>query len=63
MPHGQIAEDKTRLCVILPKQLKQDLQVIAEKENRSLNNLISVILTNYRGNVGYLYPDLSHGKR
>lgn len=44
---GNIIEDKTRVIVTLPKELKETLSEIAKEENRSLTNLIVTILKDY----------------
>jgi metal-responsive CopG/Arc/MetJ family transcriptional regulator len=44
---GNIREDKTRVIVTLPKELKETLSEIAKEENRSLTNLIVTILKDY----------------
>lgn len=44
---GNIGEDKTRVIVTLPKELKATLSEIAKEENRSLTNLIVTILKDF----------------
>jgi metal-responsive CopG/Arc/MetJ family transcriptional regulator len=44
---GNIGEDKTRVIVTLPKELKVTLSEIAKEENRSLTNLIVTILKDF----------------
>lgn len=44
---GNIGEDKTRVIVTLPKELKETLSEIAKEENRSLTNLIVTILKDF----------------
>ena len=44
---GNIGEDKTRIIVTLPKELKVTLSEIAKEENRSLTNLIVTILKDF----------------
>jgi predicted HicB family RNase H-like nuclease len=39
-----ISKDSTRTILSLPKELKQELEQRAEKENRSLNNYIVTVL-------------------
>jgi predicted HicB family RNase H-like nuclease len=39
-----ISDKNTRTLITLPKELKEKLETIAKKENRSLNNLILTIL-------------------
>ena len=41
---GNIGEDKTRIILTVPKDLKEILTEIAKDENRSLTNLIVTIL-------------------
>lgn len=42
-----IAEDKIRTLITMPKELKAKLEEIADKENRTFNNLIVTILKRY----------------
>ena len=42
-----IANDKTRTMLTLKKDLKEQAQNQAKKENRSLNNLIETALIEY----------------
>ena len=44
---GNIGEDKTRVIVTLPKELKVTLSEIAKEENRSITNLIVTILKDF----------------
>lgn len=44
---GNIGEDKTRIILTVPKDLKEILMEIAKDENRSLTNLIVTILKDY----------------
>ena len=62
MAHGEIAENKVRMSLVISKTLKEDLSIIAEAEGRSLNNMISVILSNYRFNNAYKYPEIDKRK-
>lgn len=39
-----ISDKNTRTLITLPKDLKEKLETMAKKENRSLNNLILTIL-------------------
>lgn len=48
MGHGEIAEGKIRISLVLPKELKQDLKRMADEDQRSVTNLIIRILTEYR---------------
>lgn len=42
-----ISNDNTRTNITFPKDLKLKLEKIAEKENRSFNNLVITIIKNY----------------
>lgn len=42
-----IGNDKTRTNITFPIELKEKLEEIAKRENRSFNNLIITILQNY----------------
>lgn len=55
MGHGEIADDKTRIALLLPKKLKDDLKVMADEERRSVNNMIVKILLDYRDTYGVNY--------
>lgn len=44
---GNIGEDKTRVIITLPKELKETLSEISKDENRTLTNLIVTILKDY----------------
>lgn len=44
---GKISEQKTRYALTLEKELKAQLERIAQEQNRSLNNLIETILKAY----------------
>ena len=46
-----ISDKNTRMPLTIPKILKADLEEIAEKENRSLNNLIVTVLKEYRDKI------------
>lgn len=45
-----IREDKTRTNITIEKDLKEQLQQEAKKQNRSFNNLIITILKEYLAN-------------
>lgn len=45
---GKIAEHNTRYSLTIAKELKADLEKLAAKDNRSLNNLIITVLERYR---------------
>ena len=42
-----IGKDKTQVLLTLTKEDKEQLQKIAEDENRTLTNLINTIIKNY----------------
>ena len=46
MPRGQLSEKNTTMSFAIPKDLKAEIGIIAQKENRSMSNLI-VSLVNY----------------
>lgn len=48
--NNMISKDNIRMSLVIPKELKKELQQIAKSENRSLNNLIITILKNYMNN-------------
>ena len=58
MPHGQIADDKIRIGLVLPKDLKKDLTIIASADDRSLNAMICRILAFYRNQYFEEHPEL-----
>lgn len=39
-----ISKDNTRITLTIPKELKTELEKLAQKENRSLNNLILTLI-------------------
>lgn len=45
MGHGQIAEDKTRISLVIPKKLKAELEAAAADQQRSMSNYIVMILS------------------
>lgn len=47
MAKGQISEDNTTMSFVIPKTLKEELGVIATKENRSMSNLLCTLIDNY----------------
>lgn len=47
MPQGQISESKVKTTIVMEKELKSSLELIAKDELRSLNNLMVSILTDY----------------
>ena len=42
-----IGKDKTQVLLTLTKEDKEQLQIIAESENRTFTNLINTIIKNY----------------
>lgn len=47
MPKGQLSDKNTTMSFAIPKTLKDEIGIIAEKENRSMSNLIVTLLNNY----------------
>lgn len=47
MPKGQLSEKNTTMSFAIPKALKAEIGIIAQKENRSMSNLIVSLLTDY----------------
>lgn len=47
MPSGQIAKNKTKTTIVIEKDLKKTLEKIAKDQNRSFNNLVITVLTDY----------------
>ena len=47
MPRGQLSEKNTTMSFAIPKNLKAKICIIAQKENRSMSNLIVSLLTDY----------------
>lgn len=47
MPKGKLSEKNTTMSFAIPKTLKDEIGIIAEKENRSMSNLIVTLLDNY----------------
>ena len=44
MGHGDIAHDKVRISLVIPKDLKEELERLAKAEDRSMSNYIVTIL-------------------
>ena len=44
MTHGQIAEGKVRVSIVMPKELREKLEQLASADNRSVNNYIVTLL-------------------
>ena len=47
MARGQLSEKNTTMSFAIPKDLKAEIGIIAQKENRSMSNLIVSLLSNY----------------
>lgn len=47
MAKGQISEDNTTMSFVISKTLKEELGIIATKENRSMSNLLCTLVDNY----------------
>lgn len=45
-----LSDDKTRVLIAMPKEMKAELEKIAKQEDRSLTNLIVRILKDYLEN-------------
>ena len=48
MGHGEISENKTRISLVIPKELKEYFKTLADAEDRSLNYVIVKALTDYK---------------
>ena len=46
-----ISKDNTRMILTIPKELKAELEKIAQEQNRSVNNLILTIIKNSISNT------------
>ena len=47
MAKGQISPENTTMSFVIPKKLKEELGILATKENRSMGNLICTLVDNY----------------
>ena len=47
MAKGEISSDNTTMSFVIPKILKEEVGILASKENRSMSNLIVTLLDNY----------------
>lgn len=45
---GKISDKNTRTLITIPKDLKAFLEEVAKQDNRSFNNLVITILSNYK---------------
>ena len=46
-----VGEDKARTNITFPKDLKSKLEILADKDHRSFNNLVIKILSEYVENI------------
>ena len=44
MGHGDIAQDKVRISLVIPKDLKEELERQAQAQDRSMSNYIVTLL-------------------
>lgn len=44
MPRGEIASDKVRSGLLIKKTLKEELEKLAEKDKRSFNSYVNIVL-------------------
>ena len=42
--HGKISDSKIHLSVVVPKEVKAELKLLAKKEGRSLSNFVVLFL-------------------
>lgn len=47
MPQGKISDSKVKTTIVMEKDLKNSLEKLAEKDMRSLNNLMVSVLSSY----------------
>ena len=47
MAKGQISPENTTMSFVIPKKLKEELGIIAAKENRSMSNLLCTLVEDY----------------
>ena len=59
MPRGQLSEKNTTMSFAIPKDLKAKIGIIAQKENRSMINLIVSLLNNNHRPLRILYITLN----
>ncbi|MBN3351968.1 DNA-binding protein [Clostridium botulinum] len=50
---GKISDKNTRTLITIPKELKKQLEQLAKDDNRSFNNLVITILSNYITNLSH----------
>lgn len=42
-----VGKDKVRILITVPKEMKENLEILAEKETRNVSNLIVTVLKDY----------------
>ena len=47
MAKGQLSPDNTTMSFAIPKKLKEELGIVASKENRSMSNLLCILADHY----------------
>lgn len=47
MPQGKISNKNTTMSFVIPKDLKEEFGKVAAEENRSMSNLIVVLIESY----------------
>lgn len=47
MAAGEIAKNKTKTTIVMEKELKSNLEQIAKEQQRSFNNLMVKVLSEY----------------
>ena len=53
---GNISKDNTRTNITIPKTLKAELEALAKQDQRSFNNLVIKILTDYAEQINKQNP-------
>ena len=47
MAKGQLSPDNTTMSFAIPKKLKEELGIVASRENRSMSNLLCILADHY----------------
>ncbi len=47
MAKGQLSPDNTTMSFAIPKKLKEELGMVAARENRSMSNLLCILADHY----------------
>ena len=47
MAKGQLSPDNTTMSFAIPKKLKEELGMVAARENRSMSNLLCILVDHY----------------